>query len=113
MEKKKIENPQDIEQAVEWLNPDIEIKITKPQLRGAWIFINNLYSKKVKQKRFECHQWFDKLWTNHKTRDELYDRLAKELGIPRTKCHFSTMSEDELDQALHFLKRWWKEKYDR
>lgn len=111
--KKKIEYPKDIEQAVEWLNPDIEIKIKKPQLRGAWTYVNNLCSKKIKQKRFECHQWFDKLWTNRKTRDELYTKLANELGITRAECHFSNMSETQLDQALHFIKRWWRDMFDK
>ena len=103
--------PENIEEAIEWLNPDV--KISAPCRRGAWVCVRNLYSKKVKDKRAECHQWFDKLWTSHAGRNQLYAKLADELGIDREECHFSRMCEKDLDKSLHILKMWWKKKYDR
>ena len=111
MKEKIIHN--NIEQAIEWLNPDIEYKVDMPQKRGAWECINNLYSKKIKDKRKECHQWFDKLWTNREQRIKLYSRLAQELGLSETQCHFATMSDTQLDQSLLLLKKWWREKFDK
>ncbi len=63
-------------------------------------------------KKKECHNWFDKLWKNHKERDEYYIRLAEEMGIPYEECHFSQMSSLQLDQALEIIKRMWWEKFD-
>ena len=111
MKDKKVEMPQDIEQAIEWINPDYKIAIAKK--RGAYICINSLYSKKIKDKRYECHKWFDKLWSNGKQRHDLYIRLANELNLDIDSCHFATMNEEQLNKALSLLKIWWKEKYDR
>ena len=63
-------------------------------------------------KRNEVHQWFDKLWKNHKERDEYYIRLGKQLNLNYDECHFSLMNEEQLDKALAIVKKWWWEKYD-
>jgi len=65
------------------------------------------------QKRKEVHIWFDPLWRNHYERDDYYHKLAKELGIPYEKCHFSLMSIEELERALTIIKKWWWEKFDK
>lgn len=62
--------------------------------------------------RWEIHRWFDKLWRNGIEREELYCKLAEELGIPREQCHFATMEKELLDKALVIVKKWWFEKYD-
>ena len=103
--------PNSIEQAIEWLNPDTKLSIE--QKRGAWECVSNLYSKKIKDKRHECHNWFDKLWSNREQRMGLYTKLANELGISENECHFATMNDTQLDQSLSLLKKWWREKFDR
>lgn len=67
--------------------------------------------------RWEIHRWFDRLWKNGNKKDgehreELYCKLAEELGIPREQCHFATMEKELLDKALVIVKKWWFEKYD-
>lgn len=63
--------------------------------------------------RWELHRWFDNLWRNHKEREELYKKLAAELGIDTEQCHFAKMSEEQLNESLIIVKRWWREKYDK
>ena len=62
--------------------------------------------------RWELHRWFDKLWKNGKERNELYTKLAEELGIEKEQCHFATMNKEQLEKALVIVKKWWLEKYD-
>ena len=64
-------------------------------------------------KKNEAHTWFDKLWRNHEERDYYYHRLSKDMGIEYESCHFSTMSVEQIDQALVLIKKYWFEKYDR
>ena len=55
-------------------------------------------------KKSEAHTWFDKLWRNHEERDYYYHRLSKDLGIDYESCHFSTMSVEQINQALVLIK---------
>ena len=102
-----------VDEAVELLNPDRIPRAYKYELRGAWKKIKDILLKKVKDKRKECHDWFDKLWIGHHERKKLYERLAKELNVPVERCHFSLLTEEQLDKSLHILKGWWREKYDK
>ena len=65
------------------------------------------------EKKDTCHKWFDKLWKNHEERDYYYHKLADAMGIDYESCHFSTMTYEQLDQALVIIKKFWWEKYDR
>lgn len=102
-----------VDQAVELLNPDRKPRAYIYEQRGAWIKVKDILLRKVKDKRKECHDWFDKLWRNGKERDMLYGKLANALGITKEQCHFATLSEEQLDKVLSLLKTWWREKYDR
>lgn len=75
--------------------------------------MGTLATMETKKKRRECHTWFDKLWEKHNDREKWYLKLSKELGIPREKCHFGTMSDSQLDRSLEIIKKWWLEKYDK
>lgn len=108
MEEEKIT----VDRAVELLNPDLTPQPQIETKRVAWVKVRDTLHTKIKEKRKECHQWFDKLWRNHEERNKLYEKLANELGIDKYQCHFSQLSESQLDKALHLLKAWWKEKYD-
>lgn len=110
---KKEENDQityTLEEALEILNPDVKAKIKEK--RVAYLKVCDTYSNRISKKRYECHQWFDKLWHGHEQRVALYQRLANELGIELEQCHFSTLTSKQLDKALSLLKKWWWEKYD-
>ena len=73
--------------------------------------LGELGGVQTRLKRRELHTWFDKLWKNHSERSYYYDRLAAYLG--KSECHFSQMSDEELDKSLAIVKKWWFEKFDR
>ena len=75
------------------------------------IAMGTLAPHQLRAFRVKVHRWFDKLWRNHKERQELYKKLAKEMG--KEEVHIAQMSEEELEQALAIIKKWWWEKYDR
>lgn len=75
------------------------------------IAMGQLANYDTRKKRVELHRWFDKLWKNHKERNEYYNRLAKEMGIE--EAHFAQMNDTQLKQAEQIIKKWWFEKYDR
>lgn len=72
--------------------------------------LGELAYKETRHKRRELHQWFDKLWRNGVERVYWYNKLANELG--KKECHFSQMSDEELDKSLAIVKKWWMQKYD-
>ena len=72
--------------------------------------LGELANHDMRKKRYDLHQWFDKLWKNHSEREIYYDKLAKELG--KSECHFSQMTMEELEKAEKIVKKWWLEKYD-
>ena len=53
--------------------------------------------------RKQCHDLFDKKWTNKKERTKQYDILGSRLGLDKGKCHFSWMNKDELRNAIKEL----------
>lgn len=61
----------------------------------------------------ECHKWFDSLWRNHDEREVYYQKLADYLGIPKDKCHFSSMTQEQYEKSIEIIKKWWFEKYDK
>ena len=65
------------------------------------------------EKKNLAHKWFDKLWRNHEERDLYYHRLAEEMNMEYEKCHFSMMTDKELDMAIQIIKQMWWEKYDK
>ena len=72
--------------------------------------LGELANKDMRKRRYDLHQWFDKLWSNKKEREYYYDKLAIVLG--KSECHFSQMTMEELDKAEKIVKKWWLEKYD-
>lgn len=72
-----------------------------------------LATREMGEMRIKVHRLFDKFWKNSKQRQKCYQRLAKELGIKESDCHFAYMSLDMLKQSEQILLKWWFEKYDR
>lgn len=67
----------------------------------------------TRKKRADAHHWFDKLWSKHEDRENLYTQLAQEMGIERNECHFGMFDEAQCDKAIEIIKKWWLEKFDK
>lgn len=65
-----------------------------------------LANKEMRAKKRECHDVFDKMWSNGKERSRLYKKLAKEMNMKLEDCHFGYMDIQDLEMALYFIKRW-------
>lgn len=63
-----------------------------------------LANKQMRRLKIECHNIFDKLWSNSKERNNLYCKLSKLMGIDRKHCHFGHFDLDELEKAFSILK---------
>ena len=72
-----------------------------------------LATKEMGEMRIKVHRLFDKFWKNNKERQDYYKKLANELGIEESECHFAYMSLETLQQCEQILLKWWREKYDR
>ena len=71
-----------------------------------------LANKEMAIMRQKTHALFDKFWRNKTERGIMYKKLADELGIEESDCHFGYMNLDELNKAHEILLKWWREKYD-
>ena len=80
----------------------------KPRPKEAFGIIANSSMRKAKR---ICHDIFDKLWKTRTERQELYKRLADEMGIPFEYCHFGYFNMYQLRLAYTILKGW-EEKWD-
>ena len=65
-----------------------------------------LANTEMREKKRVCHSMFDKMWTTKGERNLLYRRLAKQMEIPKHKCHFGYMDIPQLDEAILILKEW-------
>lgn len=63
-----------------------------------------LANKEMRKLKNECHNLFDKLWTNRTERNEYYYKLSKIMNTTREHCHFGHFDTEELKQALKILK---------
>lgn len=65
----------------------------------------------------QCHEVLDKLYDNAQERQELYEYLAKELKVPLRYCHFSMLSNANMEKAYNILteirdgKRKWRKEW--
>ena len=65
-----------------------------------------LANQEMRDKKIKCHDLFDNMWKSNKKRNELYKRLANEMQIERSHCHFGHFDANELDKAYDILIRW-------
>lgn len=81
-------------------------------------FIKNKQWRSIKQLEAaeQCHDILDHLYDNAQERQALYKYLAKELKVPLKYCHFSMLSNANMQKAYTILKeirdgkRKWKKK---
>lgn len=71
---------------------------------GTDIAVGILANKEMRNLKIQCHDIFDKLWTNNKERNQLYKKLAERMNIDRKHCHFGHFDIKELQKALEILK---------
>ena len=62
-----------------------------------------LADKKMREMKIKCHDKFDKMWKTTKQRNDMYEVLAHEMGIPREHCHFGHFDLEELETAYKIL----------
>lgn len=71
-----------------------------------------LADKETSTMRVKVHRLFDRFWKNNLQRKQMYQKLAIELGINESECHFAYMTLETLQQCEQILLKWWREKYD-
>lgn len=83
---------------------------------GSYVGIHNftniplgtLADAKTREARKRCKPPFERLWKSGKmTRDEAYAYLAKQMGIPRSECHFGMFTASQCMQAKQILESTW------
>lgn len=62
-----------------------------------------LANEKMRELKIQCHNMFDKLWSNGKERNKLYYKLSRLMKIEREHCHFGHFDLEELEKALNIL----------
>ncbi len=77
----------------------------KPWPRKAMGILANAEMREWKMK---CHGLFDSFWngTGRRRRNQLYIRLAGEMGIPAKDCHFGYFDLRQLRLAYRILEEW-------
>lgn len=65
-----------------------------------------LANQEMRDKKIKCHDLFDSMWRGTNKRNQLYKKLADEMQIERSHCHFGHFDIEELDKAYDILIRW-------
>ena len=65
-----------------------------------------LADKEMRQLKIACHDIFDQLWSNHSERNQAYKKLAEEMGIEFSECHFGYFTISQLNTAYQILQSW-------
>lgn len=67
-----------------------------------------LADAEMREWKMKCHRLFDSFWQGmgRRRRNQLYVKLAGELGIPSGDCHFGYFDLDQLRRAYQILKLW-------
>ena len=63
-----------------------------------------LANKDMRLMKMKCHELFDRLWSNQKSRDKAYGWLADKMGIEKRYCHFGYFDLQQLEQAYEILE---------
>lgn len=63
--------------------------------------------KKLRDLKMKAHAMFDPWWRSKKMkRHHCYGRLAKEMNIPRSECHFGMFRAHQLIEAMSLIEKW-------
>lgn len=78
---------------------------------GSTVALGILANDEMRKKKIKCHYLFDKMWGGTLRRNQLYSKLADEMKIERSHCHFGHFDTEELDKAYEILQRWCYHEY--
>jgi hypothetical protein len=63
--------------------------------------------KQLRELRIATHIYFDAIWKNKiATRDSLYKKLAKEMGISNNRCHIGKFNKKQCLKASQKILNW-------
>lgn len=69
-----------------------------------------LADDRMRKGKMACHEKFDRFWKGKKNarikRAALYKKLAEEMDIEVTNCHFGYFALDELKKAYRIIRSW-------
>lgn len=85
-------------------NCDAYVGTHKPRPKEA---MGVLANKQMRYWKMKCHGLFDPLWkSKRKKRGQLYSKLALQMGIPISQCHFGYFNLEDLKRAYEILETW-------
>ena len=68
--------------------------------------LGRLSSKELRILKMQAHKVFDILWiAKHFTRNEIYQKLSEELGIPFEYCHIGNFNIQTTMKVIDFAKK--------
>lgn len=66
-----------------------------------------LANDEMKKWKIKCHELFDSKWKNGDiSRNYLYAKLAGQMKIERSHCHFGHFDLEELKRAYSIISKW-------
>lgn len=66
-----------------------------------------LADAEMRKWKMKCHKLFDPFWKGKRSaRRTMYGRLAEQMGIPVSECHFGYFDLDELKKAYEIMETW-------
>ena len=77
--------------------------------KGTKTALGILANDEMKEWKIKCHDLFDTFWQGGKcSRNYLYKKLADQMNIERSHCHFGHFNLVELKKAYSVISRWKK-----
>ncbi len=65
-----------------------------------------LANEEMREMKMKCHSIFDSHWHTKKQRKKCYKKLAEEMGIAVSNCHFGYFDIAQLNKAYEIIKGW-------
>ena len=77
--------------------------------KGTRTALGILANDEMKEWKIKCHDLFDTFWKDgSNNRNYLYKKLAAQMNIERSHCHFGHFNLAELKKAYSIISRWVK-----
>ena len=66
--------------------------------------LGTLADKELRKLRHQCHEQFDKMWSDNKDRKWAYEWLQSKMKLHKTQAHIAKLDKDQCRQLLELLK---------
>lgn len=67
--------------------------------------LGTLAKKELRELRMKCHALIDPFWKSGKMRrSEVYSRISKEFGLPKSKTHIGMFNEEQCRKLISYFK---------